>query len=64
MTEPENEAGRPGHGGPPRPLAGIPVPGLSGITERPRSLPFYGNYCGRGHGDPTFNTPPAASPTA
>ena len=64
MSEPEKKAGRPGDGGadpktgPPRPLAGIPVPGLSGITERPRSLPFYGNYCGRGHGDPTFNTPP------
>ncbi|HEV2743424.1 MAG TPA: hypothetical protein VGV91_09730 [Rubrobacter sp.] len=58
MSEPENEAGRPGHGGPPRPLAGIPVPGLSGITERPKRLPFYGNYCGRGHGDPTYQTPP------
>lgn len=22
------------------------------------SLPFYGNYCGPGHGDPTGNTPP------
>ena len=64
MSEPEKKAGRPGHGGaapetgPPRPLAGIPIPGLSGITERPRSLPFYGNYCGRGHGDPTYQTPP------
>jgi len=29
------------------------------ITPRRRlSLPFYGNYCGRGHGDPTGNTPP------
>lgn len=65
MTEPEKEAGRPGHGsgaapetGAPRPLAGIPIPGLSGLTERPKSLPFYGNYCGRGHGDPTYQTPP------
>ena len=65
MTEPKEKPGRPGHGGgatpkngPPRPLAGIPVPGLSGITERPKSLPFYGNYCGRGHGDPTYRTPP------
>ena len=64
MSEPEKKAGRPGGGGgdpktgPPRPLAGIPVPGLSGITERPKSLPFYGNYCGRGHGDPTYRTPP------
>jgi len=39
-------------------LAGIPLPGLSGLAERPRSLPFYGNYCGRGHGDPTFEAPP------
>jgi hypothetical protein len=59
------DGSRPGHGGgaapktgPPRPLAGIPVPGLSGITERPKSLPFYGNYCGRGHGDPNFEAPP------
>jgi hypothetical protein len=22
------------------------------------SLPVYGNYCGFGHGDPTWNTPP------
>lgn len=65
MTEPEKEAGRPGHGsgaapetGAPRPLAGIPIPGLSGLTERPKSLPFYGNYCGRGHGDPSYRTPP------
>ena len=65
MSEPEKKAGRPGHDGgadpktgPPRPLAGIPVPGLSGITERPKSLPFYGNYCGRGHGDPAYRTPP------
>ena len=28
------------------------------ITPRQLSLPFYGNYCGRGHGDPTGNTPP------
>ena len=64
MTEPEKEPGLPGHGGAvpntgdPRPLAGIPIPGLSGLTERPRSLPLYGNYCGRGHGDPSYRTPP------
>jgi hypothetical protein len=28
------------------------------ITPQQLSLPFYGNYCGRGHGDPTGNTPP------
>jgi hypothetical protein len=28
------------------------------VTPRRLSLPFYGNYCGRGHGDPTGNTPP------
>ena len=28
------------------------------ITPQRLSLPFYGNYCGRGHGDPTGNTPP------
>jgi hypothetical protein len=27
-------------------------------TPQRLSLPFYGNYCGRGHGDPTGNTPP------
>jgi hypothetical protein len=64
VTEPEKEPGLPGHGGAvpntgdPRPLAGIPIPGLSGLTERPRSLPLYGNYCGRGHGDPSYRTPP------
>ena len=39
-------------------MAGIPVPEPSGLAERPSSLPFYGNYCGRGHGDPTYRTPP------
>jgi hypothetical protein len=64
VTEPEKEPVLPGHGGAlpntgdPRPLAGIPIPGLSGLTERPRSLPLYGNYCGRGHGDPSYRTPP------
>lgn len=28
------------------------------ITRRQLSLPVYGNYCGRGHGDPTGKTPP------
>jgi hypothetical protein len=28
------------------------------LTSRLLSLPVYGNYCGRGHGDPTGNTPP------
>ena len=28
------------------------------VTPQQLSLPFYGNYCGRGHGDPTGNTPP------
>ena len=27
-------------------------------TPRQLSLPVYGNYCGFGHGDPTWNTPP------
>jgi hypothetical protein len=27
-------------------------------TRRPLSFPVYGNYCGVGHGDPTFKTPP------
>jgi hypothetical protein len=65
VTEPEKEAGRPKQGrgaapktGAPRQAAGIPVPALSGLTERPQSLPVYGNYCGRGHGDPTYQTPP------
>ena len=26
--------------------------------RKPLSLPVYGNYCGLGHGDPTFQTPP------
>jgi len=39
-------------------VRGLPFPDLSGLTERPQSLPFYGNYCGRGHGDPTFEAPP------
>jgi hypothetical protein len=26
--------------------------------RKPLSLPVYGNYCGAGHGDPTFKTPP------
>jgi hypothetical protein len=43
-------------------VAGIPIPELSGLlsglSERPSSLPFYGNYCGPGHGDPTYQTPP------
>jgi hypothetical protein len=25
---------------------------------KPLSLPVYGNYCGTGHGDPTFQKPP------
>ena len=25
---------------------------------KPLSLPVYGNYCGVGHGDPTWKTPP------
>jgi len=28
------------------------------ITHQHVSLPVYGNYCGRGHGDPTGRTPP------
>ena len=28
------------------------------ITHQQVSLPVYGNYCGRGHGDPTGSTPP------
>jgi hypothetical protein len=27
-------------------------------TPRQLSLPVYGNYCGFGHGDPTWKTPP------
>ena len=52
-----------------RPVGGISLPVASGLakkigspdsrlTPRRLSLPFYGNYCGRGHGDPTGNTPP------
>jgi hypothetical protein len=53
-----------------RPVGGISLPVASGLAKKlgspgnritPRrrlSLPFYGNYCGRGHGDPTGNTPP------
>jgi hypothetical protein len=68
VSKPKRGAQRPGRGeanpaaGDPRQLAGIPVPELSGLlsglTERPPSLPFYGNYCGPGHGDPTYQTPP------
>jgi hypothetical protein len=28
------------------------------LTSQLLRLPVYGNYCGRGHGDPTGNTPP------
>jgi hypothetical protein len=28
------------------------------VAQQQLSLPVYGNYCGRGHGDPTGNTPP------
>ena len=28
------------------------------LASRLLSLPVYGNYCGRGHGDPTGNRPP------
>ena len=42
----------------PRQVAGVPIPELSGLAERPTSLPFYGNYYGPGHGDPTYKTPP------
>ena len=68
MSEPKRGARRTGHddrnpaADVPRPLAGIPIPELSallsGLTERPSSLPFYGNYCGPGHGDPTYQTSP------
>jgi len=50
------------------PVGEIPIPVASElakiglpdnqITPQQLSLPFYGNYCGRGHGDPTGNTPP------
>jgi hypothetical protein len=29
-----------------------------GQDAKPLSLPVYGNYCGMGHGDPTWKTPP------
>jgi hypothetical protein len=68
VSGPQGEARRPERGdgapaaGAPRPVAGVPIPELSGLlsglTERPSSLPFYGNYCGPGHGDPTYKTPP------
>jgi hypothetical protein len=58
---PKRDDGAPAAGAP-RPVAGIPIPELSGLisglTQRPASLPFYGNYCGPGHGDPTYKTPP------
>jgi hypothetical protein len=34
------------------PPATLPLPASSG------GLPVYGNYCGPGHGDPTYTTPP------
>ena len=64
MSRPKRGAERPERGdgapaaGAPRPVAGLPIPELAGLTERPSSLPFYGNYCGPGHGDPTYKTPP------
>jgi hypothetical protein len=69
VSRPKGDPERPereGYGPPaadaPRPVAGIPIPELSdllsGLPERPSSLPFYGNYCGPGHGDPTYQTPP------
>jgi hypothetical protein len=68
VSGPQGEARRPERGdgapatGAPRPVAGVPIPELSGLlsglTERPSSLPFYGDYCGPGHGDPTYQTPP------
>jgi hypothetical protein len=49
-------------------VRGIAVPVVSGLGKtgvldnrlgsRLLSLPVYGNYCGRGHGDRTGNTPP------
>jgi hypothetical protein len=52
-----------------RPVGGTSVPAISGLAEIPvldknrftsrlLSLPVYGNYCGRGHGDPTGDKPP------
>ena len=50
------------------PVREISVPVVSGLAEtgaldnrlasRLLSLPVYGNYCGRGHGDPTGDKPP------
>ena len=50
------------------PVREISVPVVSGLAEigaldnrlasRLLSLPVYGNYCGRGHGDRTGNKPP------
>jgi hypothetical protein len=50
------------------PVRGIAVPVVSGLakigpldnrlTSQLLRLPVYGNYCGRGHGDPTGNKPP------
>ena len=52
----------------PTPLGEVPVPVLYQAakiappddrgTPRQARLPVYGNYCGLGHGDPTFRTPP------
>ena len=39
-------------------LAGIAALDKNRFTSRLLSLPVYGNYCGRGHGDPTGNKPP------
>ena len=33
-------------------------PGTRKNAPKLLSLPVYGNYCGVGHGDPTFQTPP------
>ena len=50
------------------PLRGISAPVVCGLAEtgaldnrlasRLLSIPVYGNYCGRGHGDRTGNKPP------
>ena len=41
-------------------LSEVAKGGLPGNRGAPQqlSLPVYGNYCGFGHGDPTWNTPP------
>jgi hypothetical protein len=39
-------------------LAEISVLDKNRFTSRLLTLPVYGNYCGRGHGDPTGNKPP------